>query len=418
MIANKFSFFFFLLILNVASRVYPAEKRSGGGASSINYSFDMGYLWISGLSRIERADKAEFDPHALTQNSNTRGSRTLGLDHLKIALDARLLKESRVHVAFRPDASLPRRSDGTAGIATDSRAGNFYRKKARIELLDHYRLGYNLGNNAEVSLGVFEQLAPAILAYNAILDFGLRVVLPEKYSGVELFWKQDKHENTQSSFDYQFIVYQGREDRSELMESRDKTHDFAQVSKDPFMGAAARISWHIDSNNQMKIMVGYGSEAKGGNKVNELFSELIWGSSWNTTGKRIKFFADVKYNREDWRFSRIGLPSIEQMSLELSTSYKIEDAQEAFVGAHLGRSERHHSSLENKTLVYYGHQIDVGWNYKLGTGLYSQLMISEEHREQINENGEVEDGFGSFDVFQKRLRRLAFGIYYRLDHGL
>src|SRR5690606_15190838 len=73
---------------------------------------------------------------------------------------------------------------------TDTRAGKVYREASDIRLLDAYQLTIRPGSGMSLGVGVWEHLSIPAVAYHQILQPGLEVVLPEKFSGLRLRWNK------------------------------------------------------------------------------------------------------------------------------------------------------------------------------------------------------------------------------------
>src|SRR5258708_5062779 len=115
----------------------------------------------------------------------------------------------------------------------DRRAGTTYQPMPRVELLDAYEMNVVAGGCGGVGAGVYESLEVDRSAYPEVLEFGLNVHLPRKFSGMSLLWHPHDAATQQigpQSFYVKLTALQGHEDRAEVWDQSSKSYDQAPTA--------------------------------------------------------------------------------------------------------------------------------------------------------------------------------------------
>ena len=389
------------------------------------HSADLRLLWIDELKRPSKNKEGEPPSTTSTEplDLGPKGARGLGLEYVKLGLSWHYHESSQLHLNLRPDASLPRGKEGAQSQAVDTRAGDIYKPASPVQLLDSYQLILQLGPSAYLAVGVWEELARYEMSYSPLIAYGLQVKLPEYFSGLKLSWggQEDKPKlpgSFNSKFAYEIIAIQGDNDRAEYIGGREQPFDQALIVSDPYVGGAARVLWWPFEGNQLSFLFGYGEEGDGPTRSTQTYGDFGLIQQLSSSIRPVLISWNARYMLESFNHSAQDLDSLYQFSFSGTSSIWMLPQHRFLLGAHIGRSERHSSISNSENVLHYGHQMDLGWSYHFAPGLNLQFMLSEEHREVVNENDEIEDAFRSAGEVKKMLRRFAIAIQYQVDQGL
>ena len=392
---------------------------------SFAHQVDLRMLWVDELKRPLKNLNNDPQPSSNSgdEDQSSHGSRTIGLDQLKISFGWRFHESSQLKLNLRPDATLVRDGESGANRQVDTRAGDVYKKTSPIQLLDSYQAVLVLGPRADLSIGVWEEIVPYELSYNPLLAYGLLVKLPEYFNGLKLSWggREEKPSlpgSFQGKFAYEIMLMQGDNDRSEQIGGHAEAFEQAPVAKDPYLGGAGRLLWWPLEGYRIGLLFGYGEEGVGPNRSKVTYGDMSLEQQLSGSVRPVQLNWNARYLLESFSGSLQKLEPLYQFSFSGTGSILILPKHRFLLGAHIGRSERHSSTPTAENLLHYGHQMDLGWDYHFAPGLDLQFMLSEEHREILSENDEIEDAFRSDREVKKMLRRFAIAIRYQIDQGL
>ena len=389
------------------------------------HSVDLRLLWLDDLRRPLKGLNSENDSQggADAGSENQKGARTIGLEHLKLGLVWQYHETSKLVLNLRPDAVLARDSDGNQNKPVDTRAGDLYKTASPIQLLDSYQMLFYLGPTAHLAIGVWEELVAYEMSYNPLLAYGLLVQLPQYFSGFSLSWggqgaKPRLPGTFEAKFAYELIFIQGDNDRSEQIGGSNQAFEEAPVADDPYVGGAARMLWWPFEGYRISMLLGYGVEKSGLAKSTQTYGDLGLLQQLSSSIRPVQLNWNARYLLESFEHPNQKLAPLYQFSFSGTSSIWVFPEHRLLLGAHIGRSERHASTPSTENILHYGHQMDLGWDYHFAPGLNLQLMLSEEHREIVRENDQIEDAFRSLQEVKKMLRRFAIAIQYQVDQGL
>lgn len=349
--------------------------------------------------------------------------RALGLKRARLALDWRTQAASRLHLVFRPDAV------NRAGVPVreaDTRAGDHYRLMPTVKLLDAYDVTIYPLSSFSTSIGVFEELAPIRQSYAPALDFGLRVQLPAKFSGLRLRWRDQRNGPdlvtpvAAGSLLAEVYAVAGDNDRLEASGSRTGAFDEAPVAADPYVGGAGVISYFPLNELEVSALGGM-LDAKASDAVDspgkrsEAFGQITAVAQvFTRTAIPAKVSLDLRTSSESWRGGLPGTPKpapLAQRSGAVTLSARVLPQAWYLIGAQLGSSQKAVATQPDQTVSTSGWQLETGLLGSLGSDLSLQLMMSAERRKN-GSRGAFKDTDGSF---HKTTRRYGLVISYDLN---
>lgn len=416
------------LFLTTALLAPSAFGDEPPGAPSIHFDIDAKLVYIEAFSG---GSSSMIEPNAVIDQgwaSKAEPVRTLGLGHMKVGLEYSAAKYSSLRMGLRPDANID--ADGNANSGFDSRAGSTYRESEKIKLLDTYQLVLNVKDSFRAEVGVFDSFNASYVAFDPLLEFGLNVRFPRKFSGLKLIGNfkniaPNEAQPVETGLQTELVVFQGDGDRVEESGALEQHFDEAPMARDPYVGGALSNDWTPSAYLRASLLVGFLESAYDPTGLsNESFGafslgwDLPFGSRW------VKVAFSFRYSKEKWRVDDVDIESLVQQSAALSSAIQMTELSHLHLALHTGRSERHRfSSGVDGTITtdtsrvnpYSGLQIDLGADYVLAERLNLQLALSQEDRTSEDADGGNVGGFDNGTKTEDSIRRLAIGLKYQID---
>ena len=219
-------------VLSAQAQVGPAVTQSPqvpGLTPAVDLDLSLFYSDHMGLPGNEKVGNKTGDNLSTMHSFVTPGSRTIGLERARVGVRWENPRYTGVMLVLRPDyASLPQiENSGASGARTsgarevDRRAGDVYAPAPTVKPLDAYSISMKNIENFEVEAGLFEELTPRRVSYYEVLEFGLNVAFPRKFSGARIswFWSGDAQkpgvQPVGSGVQLQLVALHGNDDRAD-----------------------------------------------------------------------------------------------------------------------------------------------------------------------------------------------------------
>ena len=424
----------------------PAANTNvrSGFAPSFSLDFALFYADYFGAPGAKKSSKSGLMSQVKTQNlreavaqQSGKGSRTLGLQHVKVGFMWTDQNSSGLSLILRPDyASLPIEASDTFQTGStrsvvrevDSRAGDVYSPAPTVKPLDAYALTLRNEKKFDLALGVFEDLTPRRVAYSEVLEFGLNGVHPRKFSGVKLNWslatepKLPGVEATGSDIQFQLVGIHGADDRADSVKSGAKTFDAAPASNDPYSGGAAYIGWASSRAVSLGFLFGVGDSSYE-NNIDHL------GQTISLAGKRSETFGglsallkvgatkstriglDVRFAHDSFSLVEKKAKPLNQRSVSITSTTPISSSWRALAGVHSGTSQRHEKLDATETYDVEGYQGDLGVVYAVDADLEIAILGAMERRSVKNSSGARTGGFGTTTP-KNSIQRVGLKVNY------
>lgn len=414
--------------------LWPVSVRAASASSlSIHYNIDAGLVFIDQLKRpntsgdnIPYSDqfsskKDGRQPNRSSQSfqlqESNEGSRTLGLKHFKLDFRIESLEDTALSFRLRPDAPLERQ-ENSDNSEFDGRAGEVYRAAPAIELLDAYDISLVLGDQARMSAGVFQEIAPLVTSYQSPLEFGLMTITPQKVSGLKLEYETRVPDSPSAQAKirdgavYRVWIHNGARDRAEFNQSKSGSYDRAPSGADANMAMALGAQFDFDQRQNAIVTVGYGDTGISDGHVNELFIQLAYSRVMQLNKFTLKGSIDSRLSKERWDLESSRRPELEQQSLSLTALFDFGHDYVLAQGLHYGQSDRYWQDNPQKE-TFSGWQIDMGLIHKNFQHLNLGAFLSIESRKSSLPGNS--DGFRSGSDSSSYLMRMALEIGYLLE---
>lgn len=425
----------------------PKADSPAASAGPLDLSAEVWVSWIDRLSRSTSSSAVDARPSGTDSGSSAQvdapaprtdnGQRTLGLTRARILADWASSPQTRLSLVLRPDVGqLPRTRDpnSSAGSADDAagstsattqseresdrdfdrRAGDVYAPRPSVELLDAWQVSWRAGAALEMGLGVWEELAPIVAAYPQVLEFGLGVDLPAKFSAVRAQWTPRK------DFTGSVWILEGRDDRVNRFDTSKDTFDTAPQSQDPWLGAVLDLGWQVADATSLHASVGYLPTALVGAKYREAWARL---TVERTVGRvmafgRSKMAADLRWTRGTIDWNDAGSVELPRTSASVTVSGGFADKGWVLLGTHYGQSMNLSPVDRTKALPTTGWQVDSGILWEMSPGLEGIVSTALESRETEDSDGKSGGAFGSagqrIEDRERMIRRVALELRYQI----
>lgn len=414
--------FFFLSSLSnnafAAENTYTASKK-------FEYGLDLSLLMMDALKPPSIGPSATFQaaPSAPSDEGINRRARGFGLEYAKFLGRWTLGPTAYLELGLRPDA-LTRRSDLDSPPATrefDTRAGNDLAQKPRLSLLDTYGLYLKRGASFGLSMGVFSELIKRRISYPEVLEFGLTVPFPAKFSAAKVSLDKplstDARSGPTSRVFAEAVVYQGDEDRAEFLDTEaNRSYDHGTIVTDPYQGAAGYFGWAVDSHLELGCLVGGGDTAIQDGKKNDFLLQGVVSYAVEDGGLPFRVQFDGRVKRQKWNVPTSPRVPLEQRSFSLTSALLVAAQTSWLMGFHQGLMQRHSSLDQGQTSSTSGYQFETGALYDFGDGLRLTGLMAQERRE-FNEDGAKTGAFGTKTDPALVIRRFAIEVNYFFHDG-
>jgi len=366
------------------------------------------------------------------------GSRSLGVERARIGVTWTNARKSGVSLVLRPEyASLPGSGAGSLTQTyreIDHRAGDVYSPAPSVKLLDAYAISLSAFESFAVEIGVFETLIPRRSAYQEVLDFGLSVSLPRKFSGAKMDWRWSADapvpgvETSGNAFQLLVVGLHGPDDRGDAFKVGEKTYDEAPASVDPYAGGATYVGWTLSPQVSAGLLAGFGDHG---------FEQSAGSSLVASNGKRSETFGgfgatmkvgqdrkthiglDLRMARDAFVLNEGKAAPLSQRSMSITFASLLAGVSKndphrgmfLLAGLHAGASQRHLPADASEILNVEGYQTDLGMLYALDRDLDIALMGAWEKRSVKNPGGQRTGGFGQNDP-RNSIQRLGLRLNY------
>lgn len=393
-------------------------------ATVFSSDIDFALMYVDGFTRPSAGAVHPGDDHyAIQAPVANSGERGLGLRHARASFALESLGSSKLVVVIRPDVAA--HAADTAVTELDTRAGDVYRSMPEIRLLDAYQLTMRPGTGMSVGVGVWEQIAVPSLAYPQILQPGLDVFLPVKFSGLRLRWNKYQPYDPASQSQRlrgivsDFFVIQGDRDRVESRVYNKDTDDDAPGASDPHYGAAASFQW-IPSDSWSLMLTGgsLSADAAAGSagNVSEVFAEVNAMLRLQSVMRGLTTSFQLKQSKETFRDTPAALDDRLNQSVALLISAGIVSGTSVLTGFSYGFGEWPADEAQpSDNSEFSGHQFEIGVLNEVGKDLYLQAMLAQENRTRKDPGGAEIGGFADGDSRQRSVRRLGVQLSYQMS---
>ena len=428
----------FLVAFSFCPNVFAIESENLK-ARELHYEiyFSMDYLGEFDKPKSAKIDLPDASNNSLVRDSRVSATtpRTFGLKQLKTVFSWEALSATKLNLVLRPDAinrkngiESETNSDQQA-VEFDTRAGDVYKPPATIRLLDAYQIATDQ-KELSLAVGVWEELGHSRASYTPLTQFGLTVMLPQKFSGARLGW--NKYAFVPSSLEkdaaakgaawsLEVFVIQGDQDRAESLRRNDDTFDITPAARDPYFGGAAYIGWQHFNGIELGFLSGVDDAKTEGIRKQEVFGQGVAVAKTSIATLRTKMDFDARYAKETWQGGNVDVAPLAQQSASLTTSSLISDQLLTLVGIYMGQSERHRNYDATKVMEgqdmksvkqIFGYQLEAGFKYMVSLGLDLQMLISREFREETDAAGKKQGAFGEEGDRKLVINRLGLELAY------
>ena len=356
-----------------------------------------------------------------TQSDETSsgGTRTLGLQHLE--LDLRFVQQhSELYVSIRPDASLDRGlSQDSIVREQDSRSGTSYVQSPRLKLLDLYELTLFKADSFSAKYGVRNYAYLPFEAYQGVLDFGLEVWFPRKFSSLGFQWStrnqdiENLEQGVRDQFIFELFSLEPTDDRYEKVSSNAETADSSLVAADAHTGLAFAATYLKSKDAQFKLFTAYLDEKVDFGRKNNLMLGMNGINRHRLGSFEAASSYDFRYERESWKVSQGQYPKLEQISLALKGVLQLTPEDSIILGFSNGSSQQPLGSSFKEKEIHKGQQLDLGYRKSIYENIIFSFILSDEKR-TIESAGVQTGGFEFTDSSGSNLNRMAIKLSYRL----
>lgn len=408
------------------SAVFAAETTPQGSSSTVfSSNLELALLYVDEFARPGAgAIQPRSNNYAMQAPGNRNGERALGLRYAKATFDLESAYSSKLTAVLRPDA-LAREPGDTVRYETDTRAGDVYRAPSEVRLLDAYQIVVRPGTGMSLGFGVWAEASKPALAYQQILQPGLDVILPSKFSGMRLRWNRFQpldpanYATRQRGIVADLFVIQGDGDRVESNVRNQNTDDDAPGAKDPHFGAAACVQWN--PSDLWTLLVSGGSLSADvpnqvtGN-VNNVFGDINAIIRMPSLLRGMTGSLQYKHSQETFRATSVAMDDRTQKSLLLQFSAGVVPGTSVLAGFSHGTGEWPiDASKPGENSEFSGYQVEVGVINTVGKDLYVQAMLAQERRTRkdlgASEVGAFSDGTESKNI----IRRFGVQLSYNMS---
>lgn len=411
----------------LASASYAAEvvKPVSGFTPQLSYSADLSLVYIDKLANPVARSESVNSLETLSLASGMAVPRALGLGRFALGVDLTLPEESKLHILLRPDV-LNRSEDYSDH---DTRTGSTYFQQSKVKFVDEYYISFEYDLNLDLSFGVFEKLSPRYAAFTPLLDFGLEVRFPERFSAARIGWQQTKGLGSEPQDERQdrglfadIFILQGNEDRAEVESSDESTQDTAAVSEDAHLGIAGTLGYNFSDRHRFGVLLGIGKNdysqevdqngavIEQAGKRDEVYGQIFDSYLLKLPRFSTKFSIDYRIMKEKWKSDFFVIQPRTHQSLMFSLSNQVLENVWAYTGVSYGRSKMHDD------LVVDGYQMDFGLSFNPKKNLYVSTAVAEEHRDN-KLDGATEGAYFIDGKESSMIRRFALELRYLFSKG-
>lgn len=420
----------FCVVIAFVPRCFAEESNIKARDLHYEVFFAMDYL-----NEIEKPRSAKTDLLQPLDEVGYATPKTYGLKLLKAVFSWEALSATKLNLVLRPDA-LNRKDEAATGMGVtqeasefDSRAGDVYKPAASVRFLDAYQISTQ-HKELSLAVGVWEDLGNSRGSYVPLTQFGLMVMLPQKFSGICLGWNKfpfvpsslnEENGDQQTRLSFEVFVIQGDQDRAESLKRNDETYDVTPTAKDPYFGGGAYVGWQPFKNIEFGILSGVDDSKAEGVRKQEVFGQGVIVAKSVIVKLPTKIDFDARYARETWQTSGSAIAPLSQQSASLSSSSLATEKLFSLVGIHMGRSERHRNYDPTKVMEgqdmnsvkqIFGYQLEAGFKYVVSSGLDVEMLISREFREETDAAGQKQGAFGDEGDKKHIINRLGLELAY------
>lgn len=372
-----------------------------------------------GHSAPDRKDSSDLNSVQLSEHYDSEPARSPGLSYLRIISTLSLFESSSLKLSFRPDALIARDPKTKAAKEHDTRAGVVYTSYDDPDFLESYDISGKFTPLTGWNLGTISGLLSPKTSYRSPLDFGLIVIFPRNIFRAALHWATDYEKNlfdTSDSItnDFEFFVYQGPSDKSDMISASERSFDSGIVSKDPYYGLGLKTELSSGHDWSLGFMLGYHEAGYSAQQQKSVYSDLRFEHQL-LTGLLVHHISwNLRLFKDNWVDPGQSISSLSQLSFSLTDKVSLSPNNSILTGLYIGRSEHQNEDNVQEKHSYYGHQIEFGWEHRIHKGLSFKLLVAEEHRQLIDSDGNMEAGFKKASGSQKMLRRIGATVKFTI----
>ncbi len=411
-----------LIVSGLIPLFFTVDLFAQGSATVLSGSADLSLFYTDGISRPAPSAIGVYSNAAHVPDS-MHAERGLGLRHAKIDMSLENQNSSKLYVLLRPDA-INTRSDVATETPreTDTRAGDVYRSAPDIRLLDAYQISIRPGTGMSMSVGVWEMLSIPALAYEQILQPGLDVLMPAKFSALRLRWTKLQPvdpanvEKRQKGFVSDFYIVQGDRDRVEKNSGSRSADDHAPGANDPHFGGALVINWLPADQWSLQVTSGSLTAEDAAGKVNDVFRELnaIWRYSGILHGLTSSLL--VKQSKETFRDTAASIDDRLNQSASVLIALGVVPGTSLLTGVSFGKGEWPEEELKPfDNADFDGSQFEIGFQNSPGKDLLLQGVLVQERRLRKEPGTPEIGGYATADGRSREIRRLALQLSYQMS---
>lgn len=409
------------LLVATALFVSPIQSVMADSSAAVTTGeLDVALLYVDSFSRPESAsiNQNEFSMH---QSEDKRRERGLGLRYAKAGLTFENFQSSKFYALIRPEGAVARSDDGDIPREIDTRAGDVYRKLPDVRILDAYQLTIRPGTGMSLGVGVWEQLSVPAQAYDQILQPGLDVLFPAKFSGLRLRWNRYEPvdpanvEKRLRGLITDFYVIQGDRDRVESNIGKSDTDDHAPGAEDPHYGGAISLSWMPADSWSLLLTGGSLTSEDQNGKSNDVFIEIngILRSPEVLGGLTTSVL--IKQSKESFRKTLAPVDDRLNQFVSLQVLLGLVPGISALSGISVGAGEWPGDELKPfENTDFAGYQFEFGLQNNPGKNVLLQAVLAQEKRTRRNSGESSEGAFFDGSNRKNIVRRLAVQVSYQL----
>lgn len=395
----------FFLNIGIASLAFAKGDES---QVIFDYAGDVRFAWQEPLDR----------PGAAASSRNTvipadaeEAYRSLGLRAASFEFLIQHFHQSFFGGRLRPDFFQKTPGDPVKRDF-DSRAGEVYRPKPQVFLLDAYQVGTLLGDQVSISYGVWDQFYKANFAFEDINEFGLTVQMPEKFAAFRLNFKTEVAaigSSLASQIDVSAYVLQGREERVENLAKNDRVFDTSSASLNPYWGGALVVHWLAEEYFDLSLVGGWEQRRENGQKVQEQYGNFVVLKKFPIFSQAVNLGLDARVSAEKRNINQQTV-RLNQQSIGILGDVPILDKFNTVFGLYYGTSDRFNGiDPSSSPIKFKGYQTDLGVVKEISKNLRLSLILTREFR-MVDDDSE-RGGFIA-NSQKKRINRFGFDLRY------
>lgn len=447
--AQIFSIFF---AFNPFGYATQASETQSLAMPTVNARITMIY---SDRAAIPGADKTAFNSDNNYSDSDSKdlrptamiGDRAFGVSEALVRLHWNTSSGTFLAMTLRPDALSVPTTVTESGEAVrreiDRRIGDVYRPAASVKLLDAYAVGLRPGglqSSLEMSVGVFDGVAARRAAYSEVLEFGLNVVFPRKFSGAKMDWFSSPNTGESAErWHFQVTALHGDDDRADNVQKSSRTLDEGSAAKDPYSGGALWFGKNSKGGTALSygVLFGFGDHRQQFSKADspsvseeyftkrsETYTAFQVNSGFGSVSEefgthRFQLALDLRLAKDSFTDLKVDgiqtkVTPLEQKSIGLTSSTELAKKTRLLGGIHLGTAELHDSETSAEKVSVQGYQADLGVLYGVDRNLDISLLGAMEHRSRkSSKNSDSSGGFVA-DQSRKEMKRIGLSLRFAI----